>query len=316
MLKLLIGNYHRKDNKLSTELLKELDVMVETIRRWSENPKLDDEGSNKYLYNIKPQQWLLLSNSLILHSMTEDSKIPSEIRKSFRQNSIFFNCDSELERAKPEFLKSFFDNAVKYWLPLSHNLKLGYMMLSDIMGIKCASNVFINEGKIAKNFFQGVTYRYFNEEKFKVYKENMATIIIALPLFLKYPNGFLRLLMACDYLNAVIKQNLNIYNNECEWSDFINCNYKNLVYCMELGKVIAVQDLIHADFGCRQSCSTSLTDELDIIEGYRIFFQQAAEQGGYATNHAIPYDKQVLTEFFEYPKSIRNSLLASKMFEK
>lgn len=44
----------------------------------------------------------------------------------------------------------------------------------------------------------------------------------------------------------------------------------------------------------------SFVDELDIIKSYRMFFQQSAEQGDYAINHTIPYDKEILTEFLDY----------------
>lgn len=296
-------------------MLKELDKITETVKDWFENQEPDTVENNKKLcVCFRPSQWSLLTYSLNLAAATVGSKIPSEIHKTLSNvNTPSFYYGS-LENKDSKLFRTILDTAAKYWLPLSDNFKLGYAALANLIGLECLSDEFRYEDKIAKKFFQGVTGEDFNDEKLKIYLKDMAIISTAMPLFLKYQNGFLRLLMGVDYLNAILKQNPNIRYNRAKWSGNFEGEYKNLVWGMQLGKVIAVQDMIHADFGCRQGRSNSFADELDIIKCYRTFFQKSAEQGGYATNHHIPYDKEILTEFFNYPKSIRGSFLQSKLF--
>lgn len=296
-------------------MLKELDDIVETVKCWSENPKPDTAENNKNLFSyFRPSQWSILTYSLNLAAATVSSKIPSEAHKtlsSINTPSFYYGA---MENKDYRLFRTILDVAAKYWLPLSDNFKLGYAALANLIGLECLSNEFHYEDKIAKKFFQGVTEEDFNDESLKIYLKDMAIISTAMPLFLKYPNGFLRLLMGVDYLNSILKQNPNIRYNRSEWSGNFEGEYKSLVWGAELGKVIAVQDMIHADFGCRQGRSNSFADELDIIKCYRTLFQKSTEQGGYATNHTILYDKEILTEFFNYPKSIRGSFLQSKLF--
>lgn len=296
-------------------MLKELDEIVKIVKCWSENPKPDTAENNKNLFSyFRPSQWSLLTHSLNLAAATVGSKIPSEIHKTLSNINTPSFYHGDLKHKDYNIFRTILDAATKYWLPLSDNFKLGYAALANLIGLECLSDEFHYEDKIAKKFFQGVTEEDFNDESLKIYLKDMAIISTTMPLFLKYPNGFLRLLMGVDYLNAILKQNPNIRYNRAEWSGNFEGEYKSLVWGAELGKVIAVQDMIHADFGCRQGRSNSFADELEIIKNYRTLFQQAAEQGGYATNYTIPYDKKVLTEFFNYPKSIRDSFLQSKLF--
>lgn len=296
-------------------MLKELDEITETVKYWAENPKSDTAENNKHLYNyFRPSQWLLLTHSLILYATTVGSKIPHETHQKFYNFSTSrFYCNG-LEYENPEFFRTILDSAAKYWLPLSDNFKLGYAALANFIGMECLSDEFRHENKIAKKFFQGVSSENFNDENLKIYIKDMTMIATAMPLFLKYPNGFLRLLMGLDYLSAVFKRNTQVRHYPPKWNGNFSGDYSSLLLGALLGKVITIQNLIHQDFGCRQGRSNSFADELDIIESYRTFFRQSAERGGYVINHTIPYDKEILTDFLDYPKSIRNSLMVSKMF--
>lgn len=296
-------------------MLNELDEIIETVKDWAEKPAPDMAKNNKRLcVCFRPSQWSLLTHSLNLAAATVGSKIPSEIHKTLSSVNTPGFFYGSLEFKDYNLFRTILDTAAKYWLPLSDNFKLGSAALANLIGLECLSDEFRYEDKIAKKFFQGVTEEDFNNENLKIYIKDMTMIATAMPLFLKYPNGFLRLLMGLDYLAAVFKQNSQVRHYPPKWKGDFSGDYNSLLLGALLGKVITIQNLIHQDFGCRQGRSNSFADELDIIESYRMFFQQSAKQGGYAINHNIPYDKEILTEFLDYPKSIRNSLLASKMF--